>query len=208
MPIDIFDRLADFVDDINSLGSTSSAGVNSNARTTLTGRVNDTVKTVIFPTTPTINMSQSVNYSGYNLTHTNYTVQSYVNSPSPVIQVTGSFPTHSKEEHEYARDVITFFRTVTKMHYGRRDSKAGTPPPVCRFSSNGKNMFQNVPVLVGSFSIPLDGSTDQIYHDGTALPAIMQVTCDLLVHINPAKQKEDFSIKDFSSGKLFKDGFI
>jgi len=201
----IFDRISDVVNNINSLGS---SGVSADGRTVLRGRVGNSVQTVIFPFTPMVNLGHQVNYNTYNLTHTNYSVQSYMGTPSPVIQVTGQFTTHTQEEHKYVRDVITFFRTVTKMHYGKKDPKAGTPPPVCRFTSHGRNMFENVPVVVASFNIPLDGQTDQIVHDGTALPAIIQLSCDLMVHVNPAKQKEEFSLQSFASGELYNRGFI
>lgn len=183
---------------------------NFDGRTVLTGpggrRLNPFQ--VIFPFTPVVQYSADVAYTSYNLTHTNYTVHAYQGTPSPQIQVTGQFTTHTKEEHTYVRDVIHFFRTVTKMHYGIKDPLRGTPPPICRFYSHGKYMFENVPVLVQSFQAPLDNSVDQITHDGTSLPAIMTISCNLLVHINPAKQKKQFSLQGFANGDLYKDGFI
>lgn len=183
---------------------------NYDGRTVITGPGGSglTPFTLIFPFTPVVQYSQDVSYNSYNLTHTNYTVHSYQGTPSPVLQVTGQFTTHTKEEHKYVRDVISFFRNVTKMHYGRNDPLAGTPPPVCRFTSHGNQLFQNVPVIVQSFQVPLDNGYDQITYEGNSLPAIVNISCNLMVHVNPAKQKNQFSLQSFSDGSLYDQGFI
>ena len=98
------------------------------------------------------------------------------------------------------------------MFYGFGDQKndpvAGTPPPKLRFSSFGSNQFHEVPVYVGSVSIPYQSDTDLVEVAGQALPAIQTISLDLLVSINPAKQKRDFSKSKFISGSLYSGGFI
>ena len=163
---------------------------------------------ILFPNTPMVQYSQSTSYSQYNLTHTNYTVHAYQGTPSPQLQVTGQFTTHTKEEHRYVRDVIHYLRVWTKMNYGIGDGNAGTPPPVCKFSSHGSTMFNRVPVLIQDFQVPLENSVDQITFDGVSLPVILTISCTLSVHVNPAKQKRSFSKQAFTSGSLYSGGFI
>jgi len=167
---------------------------------------------LVFPIQPDIVYQQSVNYTPYNLTHTNYTSHAYGGTPSPSIQVTAQFSNVTREEHLYTQGVIHYLRSVTKMFYGfgdqNQDPVAGTPPPKLRFSSFGSNQFDKVPVYVGSVSIPYQSDTDLVEVDGQALPAIQTISLDLLVSMNPARQKREFSKHQFISGNAYSKGFI
>ena len=172
---------------------------------------------LVFPIQPDIVYQQSVNYATYGLTHTNYTTYAYGGSSSPTLQVTAQFSNVTREEHEYTQGVIHFLRSVTKMFYGFADAEktpaAGTPPPKLRFSSFGSNQFNKVPVLVSSVSIPYQSDTDLVEVIDQAgqpqtLPAIQTISLDLLVSVNPAKQKRDFSKHNFLNGSLYSKGFI
>ena len=172
---------------------------------------------LVFPVQPDIVYNQSVNYNQYNLTHTNYTTHAYAGTPSPTIQITAQFSNVTRDEHLYTQGVIHFLRSVTKMFYGIQDTTtspiAGTPPPKLRFSSFGSNQFNNVPVFVGNVSIPYQSDTDLVEvvdENGKpqALPAVQTIALDLLVSINPAKQKREFSKHQFINGKLYGQGFI
>lgn len=167
---------------------------------------------IVFPNQPDIVYNQSVNYTPYNLTHTNYTTYAYGNTPSPTIQITAQFSNVTQEEHEYTQGVIHFLRSVTKMFYGLGDVSstptAGTPPPVLRFSSFGSTQFNNVPVVVGNVSIPYQSDTDLVELNDISLPAIQTIALDLLVTVNPAKQKTQFSKTEFVRGSLYNGGFI
>jgi hypothetical protein len=169
---------------------------------------------IIFPNQPDVVYSQSANYSPYSLTHTNYTSHAYAGTPSPSIQITAQFTHSTQEEHLYTQGVIHFLRSVTKMYYGINDiggaggAEAGTPPPVLRFSAYGKTMFEAVPVLVGTFSLPMQTDTDLIEVNGVALPAVMTVALDLMVQQSPDRQKLRFSKSSFLSGQAYGDGFI
>ena len=167
---------------------------------------------LVFPIQPDIVYQQSVNYTPYNLTHTNYTTHAYGGTPSPSIQITAQFSNVTQEEHLYTQGVIHYLRSVTKMFYGfgdqNKDPIAGTPPPKLRFSSFGSNQFDKVPVYVGSVSIPYQSDTDLIEVGGQALPAIQTISLDLLVSMNPARQKREFSKHQFISGTAYSKGFI
>lgn len=167
---------------------------------------------LLFPYQPDITYAQSVNYSSYDLTHTNYTYHAYAGTPSPSFQVTGQFATTTAEEHEYTLGAIHFLRSVSKMYYGLKDigssPSAGTPPPLLRFSSYGNEVISNIPVFLGSFTCVFDSTTDLIEFEGVALPAVMTFALDLLVSVNPSKQKTEYSTHEFISGNAYGQGFI
>lgn len=169
---------------------------------------------IVFPIQPDIIYSQTVNYSPYDLVHTNYTFNAYRNTPSPTVQVTAQFVNTTAEEHQYTQGVMHFLRSVTKMYYGFGDldgaggAVAGTPPPVLRFSAYGNSVFNNVPVLVSMVSIPFQSDTDLIEVNGVALPAVMTIAMDLMIQQSPARQKTQFSKAAFLSGSAYGNGFI
>ena len=167
---------------------------------------------IMFPNQPNIVYGQSVNYSPYDLVHTNYTLNAYRNTPSPTLNITAQFSQVTEEEHAYLQGVIHFLRSVTKMYYGKNEGanpRAGTPPPVLRFSAFGSNIFNNVPVLVSDFSITFDENVDlKTSANGQSLPVIQSITMTLLVQQTPAKQKESFTLSGFISGGLYGQGFI
>jgi hypothetical protein len=166
---------------------------------------------IMFPNQPNIVYGQSVNYSPYDLVHTNYTLNAYRNTPSSTLNITAQFSQVTDEEHEYLQGVIHFLRSVTKMYYGKNEGanpRAGTPPPVLRFSAFGSNIFNNVPVLVSDFSMTFDENVDLKTFNEQSLPTIQSITLTLLVQQTPAKQKESFTLSGFISGGLYGQGFI
>jgi hypothetical protein len=166
---------------------------------------------IMFPNQPSITYNQSVNYSPYELVHTNYTVQAYRNTPSPTISLTADFAQVTDEEHAYLQGVIHFLRSVTKMYYGKNEGnnpRAGTPPPVLRFSAYGNNIFSNIPVIITDFGLTFDNMVDLKTFAGQSLPTMQQITMTLMVQQNPARQKNDFSLAGFVSGSLYGGGFI
>ena len=167
---------------------------------------------IMFPNQPNIVYSQSVNYSPYDLVHTNYTLNAYRNTPSPTLNITADFAQVTEEEHTYLQGVIHFLRSVTKMYYGKNEGanpRAGTPPPVLRFSAFGTNIFSNVPVIITDFSLTFDNMVDlKTSANGQSLPTMQQITMTLMVQQSPARQKNDFSLAGFISGSLYGGGFI
>ena len=166
---------------------------------------------IMFPNQPSITYSQSVNYSPYELVHTNYTMQAYRNTPSPNISLTADFSQTTDEEHAYLQGVIHFLRSVTKMYYGQNEGnnpRAGTPPPVLRFSAYGTNIFSNVPVIITDFGVTFDNMVDLKTVAGQSLPTMQQITMTLTVQQSPARQKQAFSLAGFISGSLYGGGFI
>ena len=167
---------------------------------------------MVFPIQPDIAYQQSVTYSTYDLSHTNNSFQAYRNTPSAAIQVTAQFVQSTVEEMAYILGVIHFLRSVTKSYYGIEDAnnnpRAGTPPPVLRFSAFGSQQFNNIPVVVSNFATTYDSGVDLVEINGQSVPVIQTISLDLQQQHSPARQKRQFSKHGFLSGQLYGDGFI
>lgn len=175
---------------------------------------------IIWPYTPTINISHQAEYGEYDTAHTNYPVSYFTRSRPPNLQVSGPLTANSAAEGHYMIAVLHFLRIVTKMHFGMNDKKRGTPPPVLKFSAYGDLMFSNVPVLIRSFAYDLGQDVDYIdvetdsasagFSDGfsSKVPTMLNLVVDMVIQQTPSKLRTKFTMNDFKSGKLVKDGFI
>ena len=120
-------------------------------------------KSLIFPYTPSINISASATYADQPITHSNYQFTTYTSSKVSEITVVGDFPVEDAEQAAYWIAVVHFLRSVTKMYTGNTgDANPGNPPPVLNFSAYGDFVFKNVPVVVTSFSLQLPKEVDYI----------------------------------------------
>jgi hypothetical protein len=120
-------------------------------------------KGVIFPYTPSINMSYAANYDPIDITHNNYKIFQYKNSNVGDISITAEFTAQDTDEADYLLAVIHFFRSATKMFYGNdADPPNGTPPPLLYLSGYGQFQFDKHPVVISSFSYHLPQDVDYI----------------------------------------------
>ena len=118
---------------------------------------------VIFPYTPSIQISYSANYDATDLVHSNYKVYQYKNSAVDNIQITCDFTAQDTSEANYLLAVIHFFRSVTKMFYGQDNGpKPGTPPPLCFLIGLGEFQFNDHPLAITSFNYSLPTDVDYI----------------------------------------------
>lgn len=167
---------------------------------------------IMFPVQPDITYSQTVGYTPYDLTHTNYTFQAYRNTPSPDIQLTCQFASVTDDEARYTYAVIHFLRSVSKMFFGANQTNPtpGTPPPVLLFSAFGQQQFSNIPVVVTQFSTTYDSNVDLKLVDGNLqIPVLMNMFIGIAVQQNPDRQKNVYTTTDFVSGRLYgEQGFI
>lgn len=165
---------------------------------------------ILFPFTPNISVAHQVEYSSYELVHTNYQPNAYSKSRTPQIQVTGVFPSQTPEEAEYTVGVMHFLRVASKMNFGQ-SSNPGTPPPVLELSAYGKYNFNRVPVLIGGFNFIYEDGVDYVTVGGAdstlQIPVVMTIAIDLLPQYSPGIQSS-FSIEEFASGSLYSAGFI
>lgn len=166
---------------------------------------------IMFPFTPNISVAHQVEYSQYDLVHTNYQQNAYSKTRNPAIQISGMFASQTPEEAAYTVGVMHFLRVVTKMHFGTTDTDAGTPPPVLEFSAYGTYNFKKVPVLLGDFNFVYEDGIDYVEvttaGEVVQVPSMMTISMSLIPQYSPAKQSK-FSLAEFASGAGYKDGFI
>ena len=180
----------------------------------------------VFPYTPTVLVSHSANYNAMQPLHTNYPYYAYENSRVDQITITADFFVQNELEAQYWIAMVHFFKTVTKMNYGK-DVDRGLPPPVCRLNGYGDYTFNNVPVVISNFQFDLKKDVDYIstklsgtpvddtdVAEGTQgvawAPTESLVTVGLMPQYSRTKQSE-FNLRSFVKGEHTlpgKDGFI
>jgi hypothetical protein len=172
---------------------------------------------MMFPYTPSIQISQEVDYSTVSLVHSNQDYNSFTRSPQASISISGKFTVQNYAEGKYAMAALHFLRSASKMYFGDEDVKtdrAGIPPPVLLLDGYGKSMFNNVKVLLKSHSysfedtmdtIPIFSSTEANVVD-VRLPAMFTVQVMLTPQQTPQVMRKEFSLESFRSGALLNKG--
>lgn len=163
---------------------------------------------VVFPYLPKITFSTKANYTSIDPVHNNYPFQAYKNSQVDEIQISGEFSCETEDDAAYWISATTFFKTATKMFFGR-SSNAGNPPVICRLSGYGTSIFNNVPVVVKSFSVDLNDDVNYIkcnlYATNTWVPALSTVSVTLAPVYNRANLRK-FNISNYASGQMISGG--
>jgi hypothetical protein len=116
---------------------------------------------VVFPYTPTIDTSYVANYEKTDLVHSNYRGAFYKNSAVQDVNIRGMFTAQDTSEAAYMLAVIHFFRSVTKMFYGK-DAQRGAPPPLVYLTGFGDFQFAGHPCVVTNFAYTLPSDVDYI----------------------------------------------
>jgi len=165
---------------------------------------------LIFPFTPSITETNSSNWEVMQFTHNNYDYRSFTNNKSPTISINGLFVANSKENARLMLETRHFLRSFTKMEQGiKAEERAGIVPPVLLFSAYGKYMYNEVPVIIESYSFPLPSDVDyqSVFDDNdeeTKVPYKCDITINLVVQTNPTKIRKEFDLNAFKSGELLK----
>jgi hypothetical protein len=123
---------------------------------------------LIFPYTPTINMTHSASYNTLDTVHSNYPFLAYEHSRVEQISITADFYCENSVDAEYWVSAVHYLRSVTKMSFGSETSNAGQPPPIVKLNGYGDFVFKDVPVVVKSFTLDLPKDVDYI---STSIPA-------------------------------------
>ena len=164
---------------------------------------------VLFPYTPSIFINHNANYDTVNPTHSNYGYNFYQNSATATISINGTFTAKDPDSAAYVLAVQHFFRSVTKMFYGK-DPEAGTPPPVLRLDGHGDYQFSSVPIVITEFSVELPTDVDYISTDTavqgngtiTRVPTVQTFSITCLPLYSRKSISNDFGLRDFAAGKL------
>lgn len=165
---------------------------------------------MLFPYTPQINFTQSVNYADLQLVHSNTDYAAYVRTPSVTISITGKFTVQNQAEGIYSLACIHFLRTVSKSYFGEKDSSAGLPPPVLVLNGYGNYIFNNLAVILKSHNWSFDDSADGVDivfgNNRARLPALFTISCELMAIQTPQRMRKEFTFQGFASGQLMQVG--
>lgn len=125
---------------------------------------------VVFPYIPTVQTGYRANYEPADIAHTNYKSFFYKNSSVDDVSVTAEFTAQDITEARYLLAVIHFFKSVTKMFYGKDEApRAGTPPPLVYLSGFGSYQYDNHPMVITSFTYSLPNDVDYIRTESTSV---------------------------------------
>jgi hypothetical protein len=118
---------------------------------------------IIFPYTPTIQVTYSAGYDTSELVHTNYKFFSYKSSSVDSVTITCDFTAQDTYEANYLLAVIHFLRSLTKMFYGNDENPIrGTPPPLVFLTGLGAFQFSKHPMVISNFTYSLPQDVDYI----------------------------------------------
>ena len=175
---------------------------------------------VIFPYTPQIQVTHTARYNPTLLTHSNYASHFYEGSEVQAINITGDFTVQNWDEGQYLLAVIHFFRSVTKMFYGR-DAFAGAPPPLVFLNGYGTVYFPNVSCVVTQFTHTMPSDSDYVevpigVQRGavagnainlTSIPTVrLPIASQISVSLQPVYSRtnvaQNFSLQNFARGQF------
>jgi hypothetical protein len=166
---------------------------------------------IYFPVTPTVRQDYKANWVATAPQQSNYAIYSYNNTDVGTISVSGQFPVQTPDEGYYWLATINALRSLTKMRTGR-DQVPGAPPPVCRFFAYGANIYDNIPVVIGDFSIELPSDVDYVtsYNFNgqlTKVPTLSTITMNL-IPVYSRREMSNFSVDKFVKGTLDGQGYL
>jgi hypothetical protein len=163
---------------------------------------------VVFPYLPTITVATRANYTQVDPVHNNYPFQAYKNSQVDEITIAGEFSCETAEDAAYWISATTFFKTATKMFFGN-SANAGNPPIICRLTGYGASIFNNVPVVIKSFSVDLKDDVNYIkcnlYATNTWVPTLSTITIVVAPVYNRTNLRQ-FKIEDYATGGMVTNG--
>ena len=163
---------------------------------------------LVWPYTPQIQIQQQVTYASYANTHVNQEFKAYSNTQAFHFTCSGPFTVQNEREKQYALACIHFLRTNSKMNFGVQGgwTYRGTPPPILKFSAWGPLMFNDLPVIIESFTIDLPAEVDYLQSNlllaEAWLPAKFTISVSMTVQKTPSQLRNDFSLSSFASGSL------
>lgn len=166
---------------------------------------------IYFPVTPSIRQDVKANWQQTNVQHTNYAIYSYTNSDAGTISVNGQFPIQTQQEAFSWLATVNALRALTKMRTGN-DTLAGAPPPVCRFYAYGPDIYNGVPVVIGSFSIDLPSDVDyltgfNIEGFEVKVPVLSSISVTLLP-VYSRRELARFGVDGYVRGDRGLEGFV
>ena len=159
---------------------------------------------VVWPYIPQVTLGTKANYSTAESTHNNYPFYAYKNSMVDDITISGDFSAENTLDAAYWIAATTFFRTATKMFFGQGEN-AGNPPIICQLNGYGGSMFNNIPVIVKSFSVDLADDVNYIKCDVWGTNTWVPIMSNITVQVAPIYNRRNlrqFSLEKFGRGQM------
>jgi hypothetical protein len=161
---------------------------------------------LIFPYTPTINITGSAGYEEQSVTHQNYQFIYYNSGKTEQIQINAPFNIEDQEQGLYWLAAVHFLRSATKMFTGN-DPYAGNPPVICRLNGYGDYVFPNVPVIIKSFTMDMPADVNYIQAGGSHVPVKSSLNLTLQPIFSRTAAK-NFSLTTFVNGGYMGEGYV
>jgi len=159
---------------------------------------------IVWPYLPNITLVSKANYTQVDPVHSNQPFQAYKNSQVEDIQISGDFSVETEADAEYWIQATTFLRTATKMFFGQ-GKNVGNPPVICNLTGYGSRVFNNVPVIIKSFSIDFKEDVNYMRYQGTdTKPTWVPVLSTISVTVAPIYNRSrlrKFNLQDFAKGR-------
>lgn len=183
-----------------------------------------TNNSVVFPYTPNITVTHNARYQEQALTHSNYKNYFYEGSDVSAINIVGDFTVQNHDDALYLLAALFFFRSCTKMYFGK-DANAGNPPPIVTLDGYGDFYFPHVSCVVTSFQHTMPADVDYVeikYSEGgkgkvssanqkiARLPTTSQLNLTLQPVYSRKNIANNMTLTEFSRGRLLngKGGFL
>jgi len=156
-------------------------------------RLTGAIGSLVFPFTPTINISGGASYEEQAITHSNYAFFAYQHSKAETISVSAPFYVTDSVDGQAWVSAVNFLRASTKMF------PDGNPPIILKFNAYGDSVFNDVPVIVKSYTIDLPNGVDYIAAGGSHVP----IKSSINVTLQPIYSREKiktFNLYSFVNG--------
>jgi hypothetical protein len=165
---------------------------------------------VVWPYMPNITVSTKAEYTSTTPVHSNYAFPSYKSSMVDDIQISGEFTCETETDAAYWISATTFFKTATKMFFGQGEF-AGNPPLVCNLTGYGASIFDNVPIVIKSFSVDLKDDVNYIncntFGTNTWVPIVSTITVTVSPIYNRQRMRQ-FNLQDYARGRMAGSGEV
>jgi len=168
---------------------------------------------VAWPFVPRVTIGYKANYTQVDPIHSNFPFQAYKNSAVDDIQISGEFSVQTEQDADYWIAATHFLKTATKMFYGAGSgSVQGNPPVICRLNGYGSFIFNNIPVVIKSYSIEMPEDVNYINNssnleDNQWVPAVSTISVTLAPVYNRERLRS-FSLQDFAKGGALSKGIM
>jgi hypothetical protein len=170
--------------------------------------LNSGINGVVFPYTPSIQITHNARYQEQALTHSNFKNYFYEGSDVGSITISGEFTVQNEVEGEYVLACIYFLRACTKMFFGTSwTAPVGTPPPIVYLDRYGKVYLPHLTCVVNDITHTMPPDVDYIpltgdMYLGQRMPTISTMSVTLQPVYSRCRIHQEFNLDDYARGQL------